>query len=140
MNVNISNGEMLAGVNSFHTAQTLFQPIRQHALQRVKSQFGDVQRRFIKPQHLRQAIAVIGMFVSDENTVEVINVFFDGRETSERFAFAETTVHQQAGSPGFEQRDVARTAGRQDGNAEAYRSFSKIAIRRCDFLRREFLR
>jgi len=89
---------------------------------------------------LRQAITVIGMFVSDENTVEVIDILFDGREACERFAFAQTAVHQEASSPGFEQRYVARTAGRQDGNAEAYRSFSKIAIRRCDFLRREFLR
>jgi hypothetical protein len=89
---------------------------------------------------LRQAIAVVGMFVGDQDTVNVIDILFNGCYPGQSFAFAETTIHQEAGSPGFEQRDVARTAGRQDGNAKAYRSFSKMLNSRLEIVHREFLR
>lgn len=66
------------------------------------------------------------MFVGDEDSIEIVDRFFDGGEAGQRFALAEAAVHQEAGALGFEQRDVARTTGRQNGNAQAYRSFSNI--------------
>ena len=64
---------------------------------------------------------MVGVFVGDEDAVDVVDSFFYGREARERLAFAKTGVHEEAGAPGLEQRDIARTAGRQDGNPQADR-------------------
>jgi hypothetical protein len=55
---------------------------------------------------------MIGVFVSDEDAVNVLDGSFDGREAPKRLAFAESGVHEESGSPGLEQRDVARAARR----------------------------
>ena len=47
----------------------------------------------------------------------MIEVGFDGREAGESFTFAESSVNKDAGAFGFEQRKIARAAGRQDGDA-----------------------
>jgi hypothetical protein len=63
--------------------------------------------------------------VGDENSVELIESNIAGSEAGERFAFAESAIDEEAGALRFEQRNVARTAGSQNGNAQADRSFSK---------------
>jgi len=126
MDVNIANREVLAGVNRFDAAQPFFKPVRKNALQRVKCGLCDIERCFPETKHLRKPVAVIRVLVSDENSVQLIEGDFGGGKTGERLAFAKTAVHKEAGTRRFEQRDVARTAGRQNGNAQAYRSFSKI--------------
>jgi len=84
---------------------------------------------------------MIGMFVSDQDSVNLIDGFFNGRQPGQSFALAESAVDDKAGTLRFEQRDVARTAGRQDGNAQAYRSISKVLPNSgCEIPRREFLR
>ena len=47
---------------------------------------------------------------------------FDGSEPGQRFALAKSSVHEEAGPLGLEQRDVARAARRQDGNPQADRA------------------
>jgi hypothetical protein len=59
------------------------------------------------------------VFVSDEDGVEMIEIAFNGSEAGESFAFAEAGVDKDAGSFGFEQCEIARTSGGQDGDAQA---------------------
>jgi hypothetical protein len=40
---------------------------------------------------------MIAVFVGNQNAVEVLDVFFDGRKARQRFAFAEAGVNQEAG-------------------------------------------
>ena len=115
--VYIADSEMSAGMNRFNAAQALFQTIGQHTLQRVESLFGDVERSFVQAQHLRKAVAVIGMFVGDENSVDLIESNFAGGQPGKSFAFAKSAINEEAGARSFEQRDVAGTSGSQDGYA-----------------------
>jgi len=124
--VNIADGEMLPGMNGFDAAQTLFQAIGKNAFQRIEGRLSNVKRGFIETQHLRQAVAVIGMLVGDENSVELIDRNVAGSEAREGFAFAKSAIDEEAGALRFEHRDVARTARSQNGDAQADRSFSKI--------------
>ena len=110
VDINIADGEVLPGLNRFQAAQTLREPIRQGAVQRVHGGFGDVKWRLPQTEHLRQAVAVVGMLVSDEDAVDTVDAQFDGRETRKSFAFAEATVHKESGALRLEQGDVARAA------------------------------
>ena len=115
--VYIADSEMLAGMHGFDATQTFFQAIGKNTLQRIESWFGNVKRGFIETQHLRQAVAVIGMFVGDENSVDSVESSFAGGQSGESFAFAKSAINEEAGARSFEQRDVAGTAGSQDGYA-----------------------
>jgi hypothetical protein len=53
---------------------------------------------------------MIGVFVGDEDAVDVLDGSFDGRETGKCFALAKTGVNEEAGPLGLEQCDVARAA------------------------------
>jgi hypothetical protein len=121
MHFNIANGKTLASVNGLDTAQALAQRVRERAVERVHGRLGDVQRRFPQAQHLRQSAAMIVVFVGNENAVEALNAFFDGRQARESFALAESGINQEAGTLGLEQGEVPRAAGRQDGDAQADR-------------------
>ncbi len=79
-------------------------------MKRVHRWFGNVERRFPKTQHLRQAVAVVGVFVGDEDAVNAVDVLLDGGEARESFAFAEAAVHEESGALRLEQGDVARAA------------------------------
>jgi hypothetical protein len=68
---------------------------------------------------LREAVAVIGVLVGDQDGVEAVEVAFDGGEASQGFALAEAGVNENAGGFGFEQGDVARTARGENGDAQA---------------------
>ena len=39
---------------------------------------------------------MIAMFVGDEDAVEVLDVFFDGRKPRQGFAFSESSINQEA--------------------------------------------
>jgi hypothetical protein len=65
------------------------------------------------------------MFMGDEDSIQLIESNVAGSETSQGFAFAESAIDEEAGALRFKQRDVARTAGSQNGNAQADRSFSE---------------
>ena len=68
---------------------------------------------------------MVGMLVGDQHGVEAVDVAFDGREAGEGFALAEAGVNEDAGGFGFEQRDVARTARGEDGDAQTDGASSK---------------
>ncbi len=65
---------------------------------------------------------MVGVLVGDEDAVEVVDGLLDGDEPGKSFALAESGVDEEAGARRFEQRDVARAAGRQNGYPQADRS------------------
>jgi hypothetical protein len=118
VNVNVADGETLAGLDGFDAAKALAEGVRKNALQGIHGGFGDVEGGFPNAQDLRKAVAVVRVFVSDQDGVEAIDFAADGGEASKGFAFAETGVNEDAGGLGFEQREIARTAGGEDGDAK----------------------
>ncbi len=65
---------------------------------------------------------MIGVFVGNEDAVDVLDGSFDGSEPGKCFALAKTGVNEEAGPLGLEQRKVARAARRQYGYPQADRS------------------
>ena len=126
VNVNIANGEALPGVDGFDAAETLAEGVRKDAMELVHCGFGNVKRTFPDSEDLRKAVAMVGMLVGDEHGVEAVKMAFNGGETGEGFALAEAGVNEDAGGFGFEQGDVARTAGGEDGDAKADGSFPQV--------------
>ena len=93
VDVDIADGEALAGLDGFDAAETFAEGVGQDALKGVHRRLGDVERRFPEAQDLREAIAVIGVLVGDEDAVEMVNRLFDGSEAGQSFAFAESRVN-----------------------------------------------
>src|SRR6266404_4376406 len=106
----ISDSEMLARLNRFDAPEPLAKRLRENALHRIHGWFGNVERRFPEAEHLRQAVAMIGVFVGNEDAVDVLDGSYDGSEPGECFALAKTGVNEEAGTLGLEQCDVARAA------------------------------
>ena len=102
VNVNVADREVLARLNRFDAPEALAESFWKHALHRIHCGLGDVERRFPKPEHLRQAVAVVGVFVGDEDAVEMVDGSFHGGEAGQRFAFAESGIHEEAGTLGLE--------------------------------------
>ncbi len=121
VDVNVADGEMLAGVNRLDAVEPLAESFRKNALHGIYGGFGDVERSFPQAEHLWEAVAVVSVLVGDEDTVDVVDGSFDGSEAGQRFAFAQTGVNEEAGPLGLKQRDVARAAGRQYGYPQADR-------------------
>lgn len=121
VHVNVPDGKMLAGLNRFDAFESLAEGFREDALHGLQGGLRDVERSFPEAQHLWEAVAVVGVLVGDEDTVDVVDGSFDGGEAGEGFALAESSVHEEAGALRLEQRDVARTAGRQNGYPQADR-------------------
>jgi hypothetical protein len=121
VDLDIPDGEALAGVNGFDAAEPLAERIRQGALERVHGGLGDVQGSFPQAQNLRQTAAMIVMLVRDENAVQAVEagILLDGRETRQSFAFAEAGVDEEASALRLKQGDIARASGRQNGHAQA---------------------
>jgi hypothetical protein len=67
---------------------------------------------------LRKPVTVVGVFVSDQDGVEMVKFPADSRETRQGFTFSKAGVNEDAGAIGFEQRSVARAAGRKNGDAQ----------------------
>ncbi|HEY1471137.1 MAG TPA: hypothetical protein VGF61_19000 [Candidatus Acidoferrum sp.] len=117
VDVDVADTKTLAGLYGFNAAEALAESFRENALKNAHGGLGDVKRTLPETEYLREAVAMIGVFVSDEDGVEMIEVAFDGGETGKSFAFTEASVNKDAGAFGFEQRKIARAAGRQDGDA-----------------------
>jgi hypothetical protein len=65
---------------------------------------------------------MIRMFVSNQDAVDALDVLLDRGKPRQRFALSKATVHKESGSLRLEQSNVARAAGRQNGNPQADRS------------------
>jgi len=115
VNVNVPDREVLPRVYGFHFFEALPKSFGKNPLHRSHRRLSDVQRRFPQAKHLRQAVAMIRMFVSDENSVEVLNGPSGSSEAGKRFALAESAVHEESGPLRLEQRNVPRAPRRQYG-------------------------
>jgi hypothetical protein len=73
-------------MNGFYAYDAFAKSFGQAAAQRIKSWLGYIERGFPERQHLRQTIAMIGVFVGDKDAVEVIDGHFDGGEPRKSFA------------------------------------------------------
>src|SRR5208283_514477 len=119
VDINVANREALAGLDGLDAVEPFAESVGKNVMERLHRRLRDIERGFPKAEGLRQAVAVVGVFVGDQNAVKAVEIFFDGGQTGQGFALAQAGVHEDAGAFGFEQRDVARTAGREDGNAQA---------------------
>ncbi len=119
MNINIANTETLAGLNGLDAAQALAESLGKNALKSTHGGSSDIERGLPETEDLRETVAMIGVLVGDEDCVEMIEAALDGGKPSEGFAFAEPSIYKDAGAFGFEQREIARTARSQNGDAQA---------------------
>ena len=60
---------------------------------------------------------MIGMFVSDYDRVQSIDIFFHRRQSRQRFPFPQPGIDEDACAVAFQQRQIPRTSGSQYGNA-----------------------
>ncbi len=98
VHVNIADGEVLPRVNGFYAIDAFAKSFGKNALHRAHRGFGDVERCLPQAKHLRQAVAMVRVFVGDEDAVDVVDGSFDGGEAGERFALAEPSVHEESGA------------------------------------------
>lgn len=130
VDVNVADGEGLATFDGFNAMEALAESFGEDAAEGAHGGFGDIERSFPEAENLREAGAVVGVLVGDEDGVEVVELFFDSGEAGEGFALAEARVNEDTGAIGFEQGEVARTAGSEDGDAKADEKNSCAARRR----------
>lgn len=103
VDINVTDRKALAGLDGLDAAKALAEGVGKDALERVHGWFGDVERRFPEPEDLWKAVAVVGVFVGDEDGVETINVALNGGKASESLAFSKAGVNEDASAFGFEQ-------------------------------------
>jgi hypothetical protein len=102
VDIDVADGEALAGVNGFKAIEALAESVGKNLVHRVHSGFGNVKRGFPESEHLRQAVAVVGVLVGNEDAVEAGDGLFDGGEAGESFALAESGVNEEAGTLSLE--------------------------------------
>jgi hypothetical protein len=112
VDIDVADTKALAGLNGFNATEALAEGFGENALKNAHGGLGDEERSLPETENLRKTVAVIGVFVSDEDSVEVIEIAFDGGEASKGFAFTKASVNKDAGVFGFEQGKIARAAGR----------------------------
>ena len=110
-----------SGANVFYTLDFGFWAIAIHFLNFAMGRGGEVGGTFPLAGHLREAVGVVAVLVGDEDAVH----FFGARaaksfKAPQHFFFAEPGVDEESGAPRFEQRGVARAAGRQDGYTKRF--------------------
>src|SRR5712692_855927 len=69
VDLDVTDAKVLPGVNGFDTVEALSEGFGKNALHLAKGRLGGVKRRFPESQHLRQAVAVVGVLVGDEDAV-----------------------------------------------------------------------
>ena len=103
VHLDIADRKTLAGLDRLNAAEALAEGFGQAALQGFHRGLSDVERGFPEAEDLREAVAVVGVLVGDEDRIEAIDVAFDGGEASEGFAFTEAGVNEDSGGVRFEQ-------------------------------------
>jgi hypothetical protein len=88
MDIDVTDTEVLTGPDGFDAAEAFAEGIGENALECVHGGLGDVERRFPEAEDLGETIAVVGVLVGDEDSVEAIDVAFNGGEAGESFAFS----------------------------------------------------
>jgi len=118
VHIDVADGKALARLNGLHTAQALAKRLGQNAPKLGHRGFGYIERGFPDTENLRKAIAMVGVFVGDQDGIEVADVRSNGGKARQGFAFSKPGVNEDAGAFGFEQCEIARTAGRKNRDAQ----------------------
>lgn len=127
---NVANGELFAGADVLDAIELLCGGFGQNAEDFGVSPFGEIGGGAPVSEKLRKTAGVVGVFVGNEDAVDAFGGFFEGGEATKSFLAAKASVDEEAGTLGFQQCGIARTAGRQDGDSEADRP--SRAARVCD--------
>ena len=77
VDVNVADGEALTGLDGLDATEALAEGVGQDALESVHRGLGDVKRGFPEAQDLREAVAVVGVLVGDEDGVKTVNIAAD---------------------------------------------------------------
>ncbi len=103
MDVDVADGEALASLDGFDTAEALAEGVGEDALQGFHRWLGDIEGRLPEAEDLRKAVAVVGVLVGDEDGVETVDIAPNSSQAGEGFAFSKAGVNEDAGGFGFEQ-------------------------------------
>jgi hypothetical protein len=103
VNVDIADRETLARLDGLDATEALAEGVGQDALERLHGGFCDVERCFPESEDLREAVAVVGVFVGDKDRVETIDVALYGGEAGEGFSLSESGVNEDTDAFCFEQ-------------------------------------
>jgi hypothetical protein len=103
VDVDVADGEALAGLDGFYAAEAFAEGVGQDALEGIHCGLGDIEGRFPEAEDLREAVAMVGVLVGDEDGVETVDIAPNGSEAGEGFAFSKAGVNEDAGGFGFEQ-------------------------------------
>src|SRR5207245_6885883 len=71
---NVANREALPGVNGLDAVETLRQRVGENPMQRVERRCGDEEGCFPRRQGMRQAAAMVCVFVRNQNAVEAVDI------------------------------------------------------------------
>ena len=72
MDFDVADGEELPRLNGLDAVEVPLQFVRQDATDRGEGGLGDKERRFPEPQELRQAVAVVGVLVGNEDAIQPV--------------------------------------------------------------------
>jgi len=127
----VADFEFNAGANVFDALGSLRGRVGKHFFDFAVRRLGEIGGAIPIAGELREAVAMVGVLVGDENGVDVL-----GTRAAERFKAAnellaaETGVDEESGAARFEQRGIARAARSQNGNSkgDARRSRETLGI------------
>jgi len=103
VDVDIADGEALAGLDGFDAAEALAEGMGQGTLEGFHRGLGNIEGRFPEAEDLREAVAVVGVLVGDEDGVETVDITPNRSEAGKGFALSKAGVNENAGGFGFEQ-------------------------------------
>jgi hypothetical protein len=104
VHIDIPNAKTLSRLDRFHSTQPFSECVWKDPLQAAHRRFRYVQRYFPQSQHLRQSIAMIRMFVGNDDRIEPVDIFFNRRQPRQRFPFPKPGIDKDACAVAFQQR------------------------------------
>ena len=115
----IPDGEAIAGMKIFHVREAFVRGLRDAGHGGAMRGGREIDGGAPETENLRQAADMVAVFVGDDDAVEAVDACAERFEAAKGLAFAESGIDEETSAFRFEQGDVARTAGSQDGNADA---------------------
>ena len=118
-NFDVADGELFPRANVLDAFHFLARGFRKGAHDFAAGGLGKICGGAPMIQKLWQATRVVRVLVRNQDAVDSCWSFSQCRQSPQRFLAAKSRVHQKASMLRFEQRSVAGTARRQNGDSEA---------------------